>query len=583
MPWSASDAKKKYPKLKKHEAEVWAKVANSSLEAGDDDATAIKKANAAVKKLGRHEAIVLSVAGLEEAGRMISAANMKTLRNAMSSMKAAIESIMPLMADDAEEALTFGILTQSESDAQRWELVKLDEAAKILAQNDSYDQIRYAVSSALRKRAISDRIATKVADGSSLGYDDYYDYGCMPYIRDLYDGYVVYSMDGELYQCEYSVTDDTVSLGDPTEVKVSYVPVSSSTTSESKIEIKGDIVELIEKAVKDDGTARVKLISPGWGSSGYYSTELLKRDGPKAFAKGTHMYMNHPTEEEDRVRPERDVRDLAGVIESDVLWEDESKNNTGPGLYANVKVFPAYKEFIDAAAQHIGVSIRASGTAIEGQAEDRHGLLVNSLDQGYSVDYVTMAGRGGEILPLYESARKRIVVQEVTEIEERSNVVDISQEEFDRLKEAAERTNQLATTLTEATTNLAAANTTIARMQEAMLLSEARGIVAQTLSTIENLSNITRERLTAQCLKDVPVKEGVLDKDALVEAVKAAAVAEIQYLEGYIGSVTGGKVTGITAPKTDVSEADVDKALTEAWSVFGISGDSTKIATLGRN
>lgn len=50
MPWSPRDAdaftkKANTPRKKK----IWAAVANQSLHSGDDEATAVRKANAAVK------------------------------------------------------------------------------------------------------------------------------------------------------------------------------------------------------------------------------------------------------------------------------------------------------------------------------------------------------------------------------------------------------------------------------------------------------------------------------------------------------------------------------------------------------
>jgi hypothetical protein len=407
----------------------------------------------------------------------------------------------------------------------------------------------------------------------------------------------VYSLDGSLYQCEYTISDGTVSLGDEIEVQVSYVPVGT-TQSESKetkdVTVKGDLIQLVEKAVSPDGTARIKLINPGWGSSGYYSKEMLKRDGPKAFKKGTHMYMNHPTEEEDRVRPERDVRDLAGVISSDVIWEDASSKNTGEGLYADVKVFPTYREFIDEAAPHIGVSIRASGTAVEGQAENRHGLLVDSLTEGFSVDYVTMAGRGGQVLSLYESARSRIVIDETTQLPNSFTVqeatdltgvftVDITEAELNSLREAAQKTSALETALAETQTQLASSNTMLSRMQEAMLLTEAQNTVNAALATIQ-LPDMTRARLATQCANNPPLKEDkTLDKDKLIEAVKEAAIAEMQYLESVTGRVTGGQVTGMTAPATtELTEADVNKSLEDAWGQFGLNEKEVNVAVNGR-
>jgi hypothetical protein len=156
------------------------------------------------------------------------------------------------------------------------------------------------------------------------------------------------------------------------------------------------------EALRPDGTVPIKIISPGWGTRGYYSAEVLKRDGPKAWPAGTHMYLDHPSLTEAADRPERSLRDLAGVLETGAIWRDDHPQ--GPGLYADSNVFPQFREAIAAMAPHIGISIRASGTGKHGEAEGRTGSIVESITHGHSVDFVTKAGRGGEVLALAEAA-----------------------------------------------------------------------------------------------------------------------------------------------------------------------------------
>lgn len=163
----------------------------------------------------------------------------------------------------------------------------------------------------------------------------------------------------------------------------------------------GALVDL-DEALRPDGTVPIKLISPGWGSKGYYSAEVLKRDGPAAWPAGTHMYLDHPSLTEAMDRPERSVRDLAAVLETGARWSDTHPQ--GPGLYAEANVFPQFRDAIAAMAPHIGVSIRARGTGRQGEAEGRTGPIVESIDDGLSCDFVTKAGRGGQVLALAEAA-----------------------------------------------------------------------------------------------------------------------------------------------------------------------------------
>lgn len=148
------------------------------------------------------------------------------------------------------------------------------------------------------------------------------------------------------------------------------------------------------------GTTRrsATIISAGWGSSGYYSREMLERDGPAIFGAGTHMYLNHPTEQEEFERPERDVKDLAARI-------DTTPRMIGNDLIAEIVIFPIWQPVIDSLAEDIGLSIRAFGEMEHGEAEGREGPIITRLTEGRSVDFVTQAGRGGKIGALIESVR----------------------------------------------------------------------------------------------------------------------------------------------------------------------------------
>jgi hypothetical protein len=144
---------------------------------------------------------------------------------------------------------------------------------------------------------------------------------------------------------------------------------------------------------------RARLIEGDrWGSSGYYPASVLKRDGPKAWPVGTQMFLDHPTETEQVERPARSVKDLAAYVATTPAYE-------GDGLYAEIVVFPHAAGLVASLAEQIGLSIRAAGTASFGEAQGRQGLIFESIDVGYSVDFVTRAGAGGAIVSLLESAR----------------------------------------------------------------------------------------------------------------------------------------------------------------------------------
>jgi hypothetical protein len=142
-----------------------------------------------------------------------------------------------------------------------------------------------------------------------------------------------------------------------------------------------------------------------WGSRGYYPSSMLAEYGPTAWPIGTQMYLNHPTVTEEADRPERSLHDLAGKITSTPVYDQRGPD--GPGLYADVEIYPHVAPIIASMHGDIGLSIIANGTAEPGTRDGRSGLVVTSISPSptNSVDYVTRAGAGGKLVALLESAR----------------------------------------------------------------------------------------------------------------------------------------------------------------------------------
>ena len=185
----------------------------------------------------------------------------------------------------------------------------------------------------------------------------------------------------------------------------------------------GELVTTQDASLVDAPTEYLlKVIKPGWGSSGYYAKEMLRRDGPTVFPRGTHMYVNHPTITEESERPERDLRDLGAVLLEGANWSD---GPAGPGLYAKAKVFEAFRPFLKEASKFIGVSIHALGRGQAGEAEGREGLIIEKLlpSPFNSVDFVTKPGAGGQIVSALESASPIHMLLDEVELtaEERAN------------------------------------------------------------------------------------------------------------------------------------------------------------------
>lgn len=162
-------------------------------------------------------------------------------------------------------------------------------------------------------------------------------------------------------------------------------------------QIIAESVSLATAPAAKSGRIRIKIIDAGQGSSGNYPASTIEAAvKDKVFAKGLHMYADHPGITENFDRPERTIKDLAAVLETDAEWVPEES-----AAYAEAKVFPHWREVISEMAEDIGVSIRASAEVEDGKS----GRTITKLIHAESVDFVTKAGRGGRIAEVLESAR----------------------------------------------------------------------------------------------------------------------------------------------------------------------------------
>lgn len=149
-----------------------------------------------------------------------------------------------------------------------------------------------------------------------------------------------------------------------------------------------------------EGKYRIRIIVPGQGSSGIYTAENLAESAP-LFKAGTEMFIDHPTESEEWERPERSIRDYAGVF-----LEDATVGKDG-ALYTICKVFSGVNDLIKDKWEHIGVSINA--WCNEPIAETG---VVPVFAGVRSVDFVTAPGAGGAVIDLLESNRNNSITKE---------------------------------------------------------------------------------------------------------------------------------------------------------------------------
>jgi hypothetical protein len=182
-------------------------------------------------------------------------------------------------------------------------------------------------------------------------------------------------------------------------------------------------------------TWRIKIIEGNKkGSSAFYPAAAVEAGAP-LFAKGTRIYADHPSSDEKWSRPERSIRDIIGVFETDAEYE-------GTDLYTNATFFTKFQEEIKEMAEAgvIGMSIRASGEV----EETADGPVLKAFTSVQSVDVVTTAGAGGGFDKLLESKREETV-------EPKESVMDEAMKAaLDALVESGKQTAEAVGKLAEA-------------------------------------------------------------------------------------------------------------------------------------
>ena len=134
--------------------------------------------------------------------------------------------------------------------------------------------------------------------------------------------------------------------------------------------------------------------------------------------------------------------------------------------------------------------------------------------------------------------------------------------------------------LAEAMRQIEELQTQNARLQEALLLREAREFAADQLA-LATVPDVTRRRLLERLAANPPVVEGRIDRDAFGQSISQAVAAEMQYLSEAAG-LGAGRIAGMGTQADQAGDADLTKRLEESFARLGLSGDGLKSAVAGR-
>jgi hypothetical protein len=214
-------------------------------------------------------------------------------------------------------------------------------------------------------------------------------------------------------------------------------------------------------------------------------------------------------------------------------------------------------------ADNIGTSIRAMGKARMGTIGDYRGPIIEAITSAKSVDYVTMAGAGGKVLSLVESAR---------------NAQLGTGDDMGAIEEIA--------ALRETVNSL---NTGFAAMQETLARSNADKIVDGFLAQYPTMPAATRAKLNAMLTQQAPLTEArnQIDLVAFSTLIESTIKAELAYLQS-IGAALGvGQIRGFGSaePLTEGQPPNYEDEIAELYAdpaAWGMSESAAKIAARGR-
>lgn len=139
---------------------------------------------------------------------------------------------------------------------------------------------------------------------------------------------------------------------------------------------------------KANGRWLVAIATPGQGTSGFYSEDVIRETGPAAFPAGAKAFINHESN--------RNPKDMIGTYPEGAFWDEDRKQ-----LMGELQVFSHWQQFVEEVGPHCGISIHMAGEA----DEDGNVLRFKEHRQN-GADLVSYPGlEGSGFVEMLESAR----------------------------------------------------------------------------------------------------------------------------------------------------------------------------------
>lgn len=358
------------------------------------------------------------------------------------------------------------------------------------------------------------------------------------YVVCVFPDRVIIQCGEQAWQVGFSDKDNIITLGAPVKVTTEFVAMECA-----KIKAEGAFTYSIEKVTIREASNKADaskheliavLIEEGISASKnrYYPAEALREAAP-LFAS-LKNYIDHPTSDEERAKPERSINDWVSTITES--WYEDGK------IMGKIKIHtdwlweklqdPVFRE-------NIGLSINANGKRTIKEVNGKPMEVIEKIFAPKSVDWVTEPGARGRVAHLLESGQinsnqgdkemlKTVKLEEVKA--ERPDLVNVIESEA-RVKFNAEQAPIIDQKIKEATTPLHAE---IKAMKDKEVLLAETGKITK-LVEASKLPKVAQTKLIAQLSANV-----FGDETKLNEAVKTCIESELKYLQE-----TGGIKLGL--------------------------------------
>lgn len=176
---------------------------------------------------------------------------------------------------------------------------------------------------------------------------------------------------------------------------------------DGEISIECQLIEAVEPTGKE---WEVMLIEKGLSKNGYlYGDKCLQEAAP--LFNGVYCFADHTNEQEQRVRPERSVKDKAGRFSEARYGSATINGRLVEGVRAKFKVIaPWLRDLLRESvamdeSDFVGFSIDALGQSVPKEVGGKRVREVQQIKKVYSVDVVTNPSAGGRLMRLVASDR----------------------------------------------------------------------------------------------------------------------------------------------------------------------------------